>query len=270
MDRATEVVPASAEYILEVLRDCHRHQCSFDPETEPDVELTFDTTVAEWRDACDLVGTKKLAEALNDDWGLTIPPSEWRAVLEPPTSRTLRDVCDLVASQATQANVLSVGHFGASSKAAGAFLAVRSLLLRAGANPKTVRPSLPVADVARRFPAVFLGPISKLAPGRLPTVAIRTPIYHAFVAIFGVGLLGLMGLMVAGWFGFSRWRAELAVAFAIVAAVGFVGTWIAARLTGPTEVRFGTVVTFRDLAEVIGGDQPKGSHHNDADAGRLA
>ena len=79
-----------------------------------------------------------------------------------------------------------------------------------------------------------------------------------------------MGPMVAGWFGFSRWRAESGVAFASVAGVGFVGTWIAARLTGPTEVRFGTVVTFRDLAEVIGGDEPKGSHHNDADAGRLA
>jgi hypothetical protein len=29
--------------------------------------LSFDTTVAEWRDACDLLGPKKLAEGLNED-----------------------------------------------------------------------------------------------------------------------------------------------------------------------------------------------------------
>ena len=127
MDRAIEAVPASPDYVLEALRDSHRHQCSYDPEADPSIELFFGTSVAEWRHACDLVGTKKLAEALNEIWGLTIAPAEWEAVLEPAKRHTLRDVCGLIASHTHQTRVLSAGHFGASSRSAGAFLAIRSL-----------------------------------------------------------------------------------------------------------------------------------------------
>jgi alkylated DNA nucleotide flippase Atl1 len=46
----------------------------------------------------------------------------------------------------------------------------------------------------------------------------------------------------------------LAATFAAVAGLGCLGAWVAARLIVPAEIRFGTVVTFRDLAEVIGAD----------------
>jgi hypothetical protein len=251
MDAAIEAVPASSDYVLEVLRDSHRHQCSYDPEADPSVELSFQTSVAEWRNACDLVGTKKLAEALNEVWGVAIAPAEWEAVLEPAKTRTLRDVCGLIASHAQRTTVLSAGHFGASSKSAGAFLAIRSLLVRAGADPSAIRPSLPIAEVVRRFPQVFLGPISRLAPGRLPTVAIKTAAYKAALMMFAVALIGLIALSLARWLGLAGSYPTLAAALAIVAALGYLGTWIAARLVGPTEVRFGTIVTFRDLAEAI-------------------
>ena len=251
-ERAVETAPASPQYVLDVLCDSHRHQCSFDPEADPTVELSLDTSVADWRDACDLLGTTSLVEALNDVWGLAVPPSEWHKVLEPAKSRTLRDVCGLIASQTRETRVLSAGHFGTSSMSAGAFLAIRSLLLRAGADASAIRPSLPVAEVARRFPQVFLGPISRLAPGRLPTVVIRTPAHNAAMATFGVGLLGFFGLGLATYSGYV-WPPVLAATFAVVAGLGYLGTWVA-RLIGPTEIRFGNILTFRDLAEVIAAD----------------
>jgi hypothetical protein len=262
MQRAVRIVPASPEFVLAALRASHRHQCSVDPEAEPDVELSFDTTVAAWRNACDLVGTKELAQALNEDWDVAISVAAWKAVLDPPESRTLREVCELIASHATQTEILSVGHFGTSSKAAGAFLAVRSLLLRAGADPRTVRPSLPIADATRHFPSTFLGPISKLAPTKLPTITIRTPVVTAALVTVGVGLLGLFALPVAGWLGFAGWRTELGVFFTAVAALGHVSLWLANRFIRPAEVHFGTIVTFRDLAEVIAGERPDaGAEH---------
>lgn len=257
MDRAVEAIPGSPDYVLEVLRDSHRHQCSFDPEADPSVELSFGSSVAEWRNACDLLGTKKLAEALNEIWDLTIPPSEWETVLEPAKSRTLRDVCGLIASRAQQTRMLNAGHFGASSRSAGAFLAIRSLLLRAGADPSAIKPSLPIAELARQFPQVFLGPIARLAPGRLPTVVIRTPMYNAAVATFGLGLVGLLGLSLAKWLGFAAWHSSLVAMFAIVAGIGYLGTWIAARWVGPAAVRFGDITTFRDLAEIIADEKPR-------------
>lgn len=247
MQNALAQAPASPEFVLEVLRDNHRHQCAFDPEANPDGQLSFDTSVAEWRDACDLVGTQGLGAALNDVWGITIAPEAWKGVLEPPTSRTLRDVCELIASQAQRTLVLEAGYLGASSRSAAAFLAVRSMLLRAGADAATIRPSAPVADVARLFPHVFLGAISRLVPGRLPTVTIRTPIYFVALTMF---LVGLVGAAV-----FARRYPSLGLVAAMVAVLGVAGTWIASRFIGPSEVRFGSIATFRDLAEVIAGER---------------
>ena len=246
MSRAVAETAASPEFVLEVLRDSHRHQCAYDPEADPSAQLSFDTSVAQWRDACDLVGTRGLGLALNEIWSIAIPPDAWQRVLEPAKTRNLRGVCDLIASQAQRTVVLNAGYLGASCKSAAAFLAVRSLLLRAGADPATIRPSAPIADVARRFPKVFLDSISRLAPGRLPTIAIRTPIYSVSVAMFVAGLIASIA--------FARSYPLLSVVSALVAGLGLAGTWIAARFIKPAEVRFGTIVTFRDLAEVIAGD----------------
>jgi hypothetical protein len=53
--------PATAEYVLAVLRDMHRQQCQFDPEAELGISLNFESTVDDWLAACDLLSTRKLA-----------------------------------------------------------------------------------------------------------------------------------------------------------------------------------------------------------------
>jgi hypothetical protein len=63
-----------------------------------------------------------------------------------------------------------------------------------------------------------------------------------------VGLVGALAL--------ARSYPSLALASAIVAGLGLAGTWIAARFMKPAEVRFGGIMTFRDLATAIAGDQP--------------
>ena len=90
--------PASPEYVLSVMQDDYRQQCQYDPEAQPDVELTFKTTVAEWRNTCDLVATRELGRAENQLWGIRLADNEWRAVLEPAKERTLADVCELIAA----------------------------------------------------------------------------------------------------------------------------------------------------------------------------
>jgi hypothetical protein len=229
-----------------VLRDSHRQQCAYDPEADSSAQLSFETTVAQWRDACDLLGTNGLAAALNETWEIAIPVHAWEAVLDPPKARTLREVCELIASRAPRTLVLHAGYFGASSRSAGAFLAIRSLLVRAGADPAAIRPPAPIADVARRYPLVFLGPISRLAPGRLPTITVTTPVYSAAVATSVLGLIGAVA--------FAGRYPSLAVASAILAGLGLAGTWIAARFMTPAAIRFGAIVTFRDLATVIAKD----------------
>jgi hypothetical protein len=242
--------PATPEYVLAVLRDNHRQQCQFDPEAEPSVNLSFSTTVADWRLACDLVGWRKLGRAENGLWGIACSDDDWRAVLEPATERTLADVCGLIAQHATAPTIRPWRLLGAKCDAAGAFLTVRSLLKDAGASVDEIAPSTRLGTFARRYAYVFLGPISRLAPGALPPVRIRTPAYDAAVLSHGVGLLcSLVGLLLSALVG--SWISLVVATGFAVCAVAYPLIWITARYTLPASVEFEPLRTFGDLATAI-------------------
>ncbi len=125
--------PATPEYVLTVLRDMHRQQCQHDPEADPGAVPSFDTTVAEWRDACDLLGWRQLGHAYNQVWGIACSDDEWRAVLEPARQRRLADVCQLLAARAARPVIRPSRLLGNTCAPAGAFLTIRSLVHEAGA-----------------------------------------------------------------------------------------------------------------------------------------
>lgn len=172
VDYPTLTEAATPEYVLEVLRDEHRQQCEYDPEAWP-TDLSFDSSVAEWREACDLVAWRRLGRALNQAWEVTISDSTWRNALEPSSSRKLRGVCELLAQHSKRSVVRPARLLGSTCDTAGAFLTVRSLLSDAGAQAEAIRPSTPLAPYARRFPHVFLTSMSVLSPGALPLVQRR-------------------------------------------------------------------------------------------------
>lgn len=235
---------ATPEYILAVLRDMHRQQCQFDPEADPGAVLTFDTTIGEWRSACDLVPWRKLGRVHNQLWGISCSDSEWRAVLEPAGQKQLADVCQLIAGHVVRPVIRPARFSGCTSVSAGAFLTIRSLLREAGASVDEIAPSKPLAPYTRRFSEVFLGPISRLAPGALPQVRISKPVYNVAISI----LLLAVGCIVC--FLFIK-TPLLYVAGLVLFAFGYALTWYAAQCLLPTSVEFGELRTFRDLAVVV-------------------
>jgi hypothetical protein len=179
--------PATADYVLAVLRDEHRQQCRYDNMADPDITLSFETTITEWGEACDLVGWRELGQALNQAWDIACSDAEWRTVLDPgpPHRPRLSDLCELIARHATRRRIRPARLLGSECSSAGAFLTIRSLLRQLGANVDELSPSTPLAEYTRRHGGLFLGPISRLAPGCLPPVDIRsTPARE--VAFWGV------------------------------------------------------------------------------------
>ena len=236
-------LPATPEYVLAVLRDRHRQQCQIDPAAEPDVELSFETTIAEWRSACDLLDWRRLGRALNSEWKLGWPDTAWRTVLEPAKARTLREVCQFIAQEALRPTIEPISIMGATCLTAGAFVAIRSLLRDAGADVASVAPSTALDQYARRHLAVFLGPISCLAPNALPEIKISTPWDDVCLVGFFLAVL----LASAGWFISPLFTA----AGIILALVSYAALWIMAPLLLPSKVVFGNLRTFRDLAKVV-------------------
>ena len=243
-------LPATPDYVLAVLRDQHRQACAFDPEADPDIDLTFDSAVADWRRACDLLEWRRLAAALNEGWRLDYSRDEWRAALEPAGERTLAGVCDLIAAGAARPVVRPVNVCGTSCAKAGAFLTVRGLLTDAGlpvAEADRIAPSTPLADYTVRFGNVFFDSVARLAPGALPAVRLDHPAYDAALGAIivgaGCGLVGALSNLI-----------PLMLAAACLLCGGYVVTYFGSRL-GPAfglrAVTFGDLRTFRDLAEAI-------------------
>jgi hypothetical protein len=156
-------------------------------------------------------------------------------------------VCELIARHASMPLIRPVHILGAECHTGGAFLTVRWLLYRAGADAKQIRPSTPLAPFTRRYPQVFLEPISRLAPGRLPLVQVRMPQRTAaLVVIVAAAILYLVGVY-----------ASLPV-LELCAILALIFSWISTSVfTSPSTVSFGELQTFRDLALLIarGGTQ---------------
>jgi hypothetical protein len=235
---------ATADEILAVLRDLHRQQCGYDPEAERDILLCKESTIAQWRNACNLLRWRKVAEAMNEYWRVTIPMVEWRDVLEPAKERRLGGVCELLASHAKLPRIRAARIFGSSCESAGAFLTIRSYLAEAGADVSGVAPSTLLDEYTRRYPRVFLGPVLRLAPGALPVVKFRSPVYHAFLGGMFLSLIGMVVAWCAGWILIATFAALLLFS-------SYFGVWIAARWMLPKSVEFGGLKTFRDLSKAI-------------------
>ena len=244
--------PATPDYVLAVLRDEHRQQCGYDDCADPTAVLTFDSTVAEWRQACDLVDWRGLGRAYNQLWRIRCSDAEWYEVLEPARQRRLDEVCALIARNTFRPRIRPARLFGCTCTPAGAFLTIRALLGQAGADPKVIRPSTPLAWYTRRYWMVLLWTISQLAPGSLPPVRVRTPIYDA--ALWGLQAGCLCWLLAPLLFCFGGfWGPYLLMAVGgLVAAPSYALTWVAARWLLPASVEFGSLQTFRDLARVVG------------------
>jgi len=236
--------PATPEYVLSVIRDMHRQQSRYDPEADGEASLAFDTTVAEWREACDLLGWRDLGRGLDSIWGIEGPEAEWEATLEPEHEARLSDVCEFIARRATRPGIRAARLLGRTCVTAGAFLTIRSLLHAAGADARGIAPSTPLSPYTRRYSHVFLDPVSRLVPGALPPVRVATPVYDA--AIWGC-VIGWLVLIVGHCVG----SALLTATGGAIFALGYALTWIAGRCLLPSRVEFGDLRTFRDLAVAL-------------------
>jgi hypothetical protein len=242
-------IPATPEYVLEVLRDERRHQCAIDPYfTDPGVELTFDTTIRAWRDSGDLLDWPLLGKSLNKSWRIHCTRSEWRRAMMPEKHKTLRHICDLIALKALRPTIRPATLLGKPCAAAGAFLAVRARLARAGANADAIAPSTPLASMSQKHWHSLLHHACQLAPGALAplqiTIESPSPTRLPLLGMFS-GLAVLMtGLISHNWQCIILGLPTFTLAWT---AHGLVSRFLPACVS----VTFGEVRTFGDLARAL-------------------
>lgn len=225
----------------------HRHTSQFDPCVDRKVDLTLETTVQAWREACDLLPWRELRRAYNEYFGIHPTDTEWQVVLEPSHKRSLREVCEFVAARAVRLRVRPAGLLGVRCAAAGIFLATREFLQSAGEDVREIAPSTPLSEYTRRHAMRLLQQSVLWAPGALPPVRIVHRMYERAT----LGLLIGYGCAFAGLAAWALTGSLLTLLFAFVpmvlahAAVSF------AAKSLPDSVDFGDLKTFCDWSVAI-------------------
>ena len=232
--------------ILALLQDEHRHQSAYDPGADPDAELTFDSSIEDWRIACDLVEWQQLAVALNLQWKLTIPLSKWKELLTPPKERKLQGVCQVLSTSSRPKEVAIPVIFGRPCPTAGVFFAVRELLERDGADVSRLSPASLISEYSIEHSRVFEQDISQLAPNTLPAIKILNPDYERASGFLMLAMLFFFcSVPLSFWVSFL-WIPFLVLVFLSIAWVNQV-----ARHSRPTSVSFGELRTVRDLCRTL-------------------
>ena len=235
---------ATPDYILDVIQDSYRQACQFDPEVEHGASLSFDTTIADWRSACDLLPWRPLSKALASWFVVDFTSEEWKSLLEPAKIKKLGPLCTAIAAKARRNRIKPITVFGKDCESAAIFLALRQMLSDAGADVSEIRPDTPLLEYTRTYPGVFLKDVSKLFPGALPDVKIAPPFCNLFT-FFAFALC----LILAGVGGCVA-SPRMAGIGATMAIFFLVAVWSFAKIRLGT-VTFGAASTFRDLVTIL-------------------
>ncbi len=243
--------------VLAAIRWEHRDWVAHD-EADPDAVIDYETTIEQWRDALliDFESLRALAEVLNDWFGTRFTKAQWRTVLSPRRTKTLRGVCELISTQAVVPAIEPVRVLGRPCLSAGAFVVLRRLIANSGGDAKTVRPSALVDDFIGRSSSWPLE-LTKLAGDRLPPLKIvrhaRYPLYQACVWLLLISCLGIVG---GGTLVFRDMDPGgiIPLASAAVFAVTLIVAAVVRRLSPPT-IGFANLRTFRDLSHAIIGPE---------------
>lgn len=252
MKRLSSIVeiPATPEYVLDVLQDWYRteYYCEFG--RFPQTEFRFDTTVDDWdcELGYDFYSWKDLVRYLNAMWRLELDQQVWKEVLYPEEEQTLRGVCELIARHVTVPVIREEMFFGKPCRPASAFLAIRCLLEAEGVDVTDVSPATELGPYLRAHFPVLMRPLICLIPGVLPGVrVVRTTLQKVLnrilLLLIGLGLAGLLLVFI---------EPRMLYLFLILVPIYLV-TYFTAYQLRPARLELGELQTFRDLSELVAG-----------------
>lgn len=237
--------PANPEQILAIFQDWQRLELGRTPSGKE--VFSFNTTVNEWLDSADFLDWKIVSKSLNEFFAANLSKDEWRSAMKPEDKKTLRDICELIASRATLPVLNEAKLLGASCKTASAFLALRARLQLAGVDTTKLRPSARLDDFLRLHTQAMSNSIQKLAPGRMPKVKAKSNLAHRLFA--WTALACLVVLIASEIFAAHFWSATSCLALIL----SFIGIAVCSHFP-PARVQIEGLDTFADLSRLIAGE----------------
>lgn len=245
--------PATSEDVIDILRADYRFRAAVDPEVDDGEVLERATTLADWRITCDLVASRRLGPLFEMLFDLKLAPSEIERAMQPEDKRSLGDLADWLAPRVALPRVEAFSIAGTKDHGVGAFVALRSLLARAGISVREIRPSTMLSALGREHLVALTAAAMKLAPAALPDPIIEP---HPASRAVGASALGGIGFTLLGAIAGVPVITSLGLGTLVLSLVGM--GYVARK--PPHSVSFGPDVrTVGDLARVIADHQLRAS-----------
>ena len=200
------------------------------------------------------VASDEICDGINKWFGTPFSEAEFDVLLEDPSTSTVADLCDLVASRACAACV-------DPPTSIRALEVVRELLIRDGAQPVDVTATAELEPLLRRHGRLFRQHVWKLAPGQIPIPDTEYPagakrVQLAAIASFVLCLVSGMAVpFVLMWLGYEQETAGRVFLFCWSAAMAsmaglLLAIWIPDYLRWTTR-QLGTLRTLGELCDLI-------------------
>lgn len=246
-DYPVDEVPATPDYVFELFRNYVRTW------TRLEVPGSYGDVANDPADRHFGRYLTNLEIALEDAYGIALPDS-LAIDLGALDRKTVREVCSAIAvAMNTRPVIRPWRHVGGECLPAGAFLTVRSMLVASGAKPERITPGSSLSRYLFWYGQTLVGGLARLAPGSVPAVRERFPLWGFLLVIFAVVPLGIVLLLSECGIKMPVW------AFLASAYGGFPLTVAGLALMVRCVVRpqMGELVTFRDLAYCLAGQAPR-------------
>jgi len=162
----TEFKHYTSEEILQILIDSYNCQVSFCGDAYTRHQLTFQTTIGEWRKICDLDKPVHLAEYLRGVFNMDTNQSDLINLLSSEDITTLGILCNYIADHSIKATITPAVSESLCLEVS-IFKALKNELEKKGIDTTDFKPSANFAVFFLKYTEEIISIISKLSPGTL-------------------------------------------------------------------------------------------------------
>lgn len=137
--------------VLNIFIEQHRLCSPLDPEADPYAELSFTSTIDEWRDANDLLAWRPLSEFLNKEFQIKATEDKWKSVLTPSSTKTLKDVCELISKHSSKQDIRPLKLLGQECLSSAVFRTLIKYLSQRQVDVSEIKPSTSLTPYLEKY-----------------------------------------------------------------------------------------------------------------------
>lgn len=204
----------SKEDIFQLLISQYQFAIQFNPVVVKGMDFNYESSIFDWRDACDLVNPKKLAKIYHKEFKIDRPLSELEDILINEDRRTVSDFCGYISKYAERENIEPIKLLGQNCQTASIFKTLKQNLTKKGADTTELKPSSEINPFFLKYGGLLFDEVNRIAPGTLSEFDFK----QNWMSRIGrnITFVGILAMILIWWVWNFHWLLLLPVVIGIM------------------------------------------------------